>query len=107
PALPKEVVIPYVSVAHGNLAEVERLLALYPNLLLANAPRDELAVDDGEYVGAHDVVRLQLERDAPCSICTAAMAGLTDRVRALLAEDPLRIWEHCAHNLAVLHYPDF
>lgn len=107
PALPREVVGPYVGVAHGNLAEVKRLLALYPNVLLANAPWDELAVEAGAHVGAQDVVRLQLDRGAPCSICTAAMAGLTDRVRALLAEDRLRIWEHGAHNIPGMHFPAF
>jgi ankyrin repeat protein len=105
PPLPPPVINEYVVVAHGNLARVRELLALYPGLLLVNAPWNELAVEAGAHTGFKDGVRLQLDQGAPLSICTAAMIGMAARVRALLAEDPQRLWECGAHNMPLIWYP--
>ena len=107
PALPKPIVNPFVAAAHGDLEQVKTLLALYPNLLHENAAWDELAVEGGAHTGYRDGVAFLLDRGAPMSICTASMMGRPDRVRSLLAEDPLRIWEHGAHNFPPLLYPAF
>jgi ankyrin repeat protein len=105
PALPQAVINEYVAVSHGNLARVQELLALYPSLLLVNASWNELAVEAGAHVGFKDGVRLQLDSGAPCSLPTAAMMGMTGRVRALLAEDPERIHECGAHNMPLAWFP--
>jgi ankyrin repeat protein len=105
PPLPPPVISEYVATAHGNLARVRELLALYPGLLLVNAPWNELAVEAGAHTGFKDGVRLQLDQGAPLSICTAAMMGMAERVRALLAEDPQRLWECGAHNIPLIWYP--
>jgi uncharacterized protein len=105
PALPVGVIDEYVAVAHGNLARVRELLALYPSLLLANATWNELAVEAGAHTGFKDGVRLQLEAGAPCALPTAAMMGMTGRVRALLDEDPLRIHDCGAHNMPLIWFP--
>ena len=105
PPLPPPVVSEYVAMAHGNLARVRELLALYPGLLLVNAPWNELAVEAGAHTGFKDGVRFQLDQGAPLSICTAAMMGRPERVRALLAEDPQRLWECGAHNIPLIWYP--
>lgn len=105
PLLAQPVINEYVAVSHGNLARVRELLALYPSLLLANAPWNELAVEAGAHTGFKDGVRLQLDRGAPLSICTAAMMGLGAHVRRLLDEDPLRVWEAGAHNMPLMWFP--
>jgi len=105
PALPQAVINEYVAVAHGNLARVQELLALYPSLLLVNASWNELAVEAGAHVGWKEGVRLQLDRGAPCALPTAAMMGKVDRVRALLAEDPARIHDCGAHNMPLAWFP--
>jgi ankyrin repeat protein len=105
PPLPQPVINEYVVVAHGNLVRVRELLALHPGLLLVNAPWNELAVEAGAHTGFKDGVRLQLDQGAPLSICTAAMMGMAERVRTLLAEDPERLWECGAHNMPLVWFP--
>jgi len=105
PALPVPVIDEYVAVSHGSLPRMRELLALYPSVLLANATWNELAVEAGAHTGFKDGVRLLLDRGAPCALPTAAMLGMTARVRALLDEDPLRIHECGAHNMPLSWFP--
>jgi ankyrin repeat protein len=105
PALPWPVINEYVAVAHGNLARMRELLALYPTVLHANASWDEMAVEAGAHVGFKDGVRLVLDQGAPCALPTAAMLGMTAHVRKLLAEDPRRIWDCGAHNMPPMWFP--
>lgn len=105
PAYPWPVINEYVAVAHGNLARMKELLALYPKLLHANASWDELAVEAGAHVGFKDGVRFLLDQGAPAALPTAAMMGMTAHVRRLLEEDPGRIWECGAHNMPPMWFP--
>lgn len=105
PPLAPWIVNEYVGGSHGNLERVKELVALYPAVLHANATWDELAVEAGAHVGFHDGVAFQLDRGAPLSICTAAMRGLAAEVRRMLDEDPLRLHEHGAHNIPLVHFP--
>jgi ankyrin repeat protein len=102
PAVPSRVVQQYVSVSHGSLEKARELLERHPGLLLAEAPWRELSVEAGAHVGYRELVQFQLDRGAPCSLCTAAMMGKADLVRRLLAEDPQRIWDYGAHNFPPL-----
>lgn len=105
PPLPQWVTNRFVSVSHGNLAAMRELLATYPSLTNVNASWDELGVEAGAHVGFKDGVQFLLDQGAPLSVCTAAMMGRADRVKALLTEDPLRIWDHGAHNMPPMWFP--
>jgi ankyrin repeat protein len=105
PPLPWPVINEYVAVAHGNLARMRELLALYPTVIHACASWDELAVEAGAHVGFKDGVRLVLDQGAPCALPTAAMLGMTAHVKKLLAEDPQRIWDCGAHNMPPMWFP--
>lgn len=105
PALPWPVINEYVAVAHGNLARMRELLALYPTVVNANASWDELAVEAGAHVGFKDGVRLVLDQGAPCALTTAATMGMLSHARKLLAEDPQRIWDCGAHNMPPMWFP--
>jgi ankyrin repeat protein len=105
PPLPWPVINEYVAVAHGNLARMKELLALYPAVLHANASWDELAVEAGAHVGFKDGVRLLLDQGAPCSLPTAATMGMAAHAKRLLAEDPLRIDDCGAHNIPAIWFP--
>lgn len=105
PPLPQPLINRYVMVSHGNLQAMKTMLANYPALVHANASWDELAVEGGAHTGFKDGVQLLLDQGAPMSICTASTMGRLDRVKALLAEDPKRVWEHGAHNMPVMWYP--
>lgn len=103
-AVPQPLVNRYVSVSHGDLAAVREMLEREPRLLLTDAVWGELAVEAGAHVGYRELVQFQLDRGAPCSLCTAAMMGRTAFVKRLLAEDPQRIWDHGAHNFPPLWF---
>jgi ankyrin repeat protein len=105
PPLPWPVINEYVAVAHGNLARMKELLALYPTVLHANASWDELAVEAGAHVGFKEGVRFLLDQGAPAALPTAAMMGRTAHVKKLLAEDPQRIWDCGAHNMPPIWFP--
>ncbi|HEX3526952.1 MAG TPA: ankyrin repeat domain-containing protein [Thermoanaerobaculia bacterium] len=105
PPLPWPVINEYVAVAHGNLARMRELLALYPTVVHACASWDELAVEAGAHVGFKDGVHLVLDQGAPCALPTAAMLGMTAHVKKLLAEDPQRIWDCGAHNMPPMWFP--
>jgi ankyrin repeat protein len=105
PPLPWPVINEYVAVAHGNLARMKELLALYPTVLHANASWDELAVEAGAHVGFKEGVRFLLDQGAPAALPTAAMMGMTAHVKKLLAEDPQRIWDCGAHNMPPIWFP--
>lgn len=105
PAYPWPVINEFVAVSHGNLARMKELLALYPQVLHANASWEELGVEAGAHVGFKDGVRFLLDRGAPASLPTAAMMGMAAHVKRLLDEDPKRIWECGAHNMPPTWFP--
>lgn len=105
PGLPMALINEYVTVAHGNFARVRELLAAHPELLLTRARWDEMAVEAAAHVGNREIAEFQLERGAPLSVCTAAMLGMTDRVKALLQEDTGRVRETGAHDIPLTFYP--
>jgi ankyrin repeat protein len=105
PGVPMALINEYVTVAHGNFARVRELLAAHPELLLTRARWDEMAVEAAAHVGDREIAEFQLERGAPLSVCTAAMLGMTDRVKALLHEDPERVRETGAHDIPLTFYP--
>jgi hypothetical protein len=91
-SLDPELVRSFVSVAHGDLAEVERLLADQPALV--NAAWDwgggdwETGLGAAAHMGRRDIALLLLEHDARLDLFAAAMLGYFDLVSAILADFP-------------------
>ena len=82
----------FVGTAHGDLAEVERLLDLEP--ALANASWDwgggdwETGLGAAAHMGRRDIAELLLARGARMDVFAAAMLGEVEIVRAMLDAYP-------------------
>jgi len=82
----------FVGNAHGDLAEVERLLELEP--ALANASWDwgggdwETGLGAAAHMGRRDIAELLLDHGARMDVFAAAMLGEVEIVRAMLDSHP-------------------
>lgn len=103
-ALPQELIDEFVENAHGNLARVQELLAAHPELLMARSSWDETALAAAAHSGAVEIAELLLEAGAELDICSAAMLGQVDEVRARLSDDPSLANATGAHGISVLYH---
>jgi len=91
-ALEPALVQSFVANAHGDLAEVERLLAQEPALVNAcwdwGAGDWETGLGAAAHMGRRDIAELLLQRGARLDLFAAAMLGELEIVRALLAAYP-------------------
>lgn len=95
----------FVGASHFDMDTVRRESKAEPRLVHAIATTTEGAVEACSHTGRQPIVEHLLELGAPYSIVTAASRGDVPRVRALLAEDPLRVHERGPHDFALLWYP--
>src|SRR3954464_13444739 len=95
----------FVIAAHHDLAEVQVALAEYPDLLNENAEWMETPIQAASHVYNRPIIDFLLAQGAPMDICTAAVLGRADEVKAILADDPDAAHATGAHNLAVLFFP--
>jgi len=95
----------FVGVAHGDYARVKELLEQYPDLVTAVASWGETAIEAAAQMANRDIAELLLSAGAPLDICTAAALGMSDRVEAILDEDPSQINATGAHGIPLMHFP--
>ena len=101
----QQIVDEFVGVAHGDFDRVKELLAQYPALIHANATWNETPIQAAAQMGRKDMVEYLLNAGAPLDICTAAMMGMEDQVRSLLASDPASPQATGAHGIPLMYYP--
>lgn len=94
-----------VVAAHHDLPRVQELLAQTPELLHATATWTETPIQAAAHVGNRPIAEFLLTQGALLDICTAAMLGRTEDVRAMLAESPELSGATGAHNIPLLFYP--
>ena len=104
PPPPQALIDEFVGVAHGDFDKVKELLGQNPGLLNALAAWGESALGAAAQTGRVDIAEYLLAAGAPLDICTAAMLGRTDTVRAALAADPAEANAKGAHGLPVLYH---
>src|SRR3954464_2106220 len=95
----------FVIAAHHDLAEVQVALAEHPDLLNENAEWLETPIQAASHVYNRPIIDFLLEQGAPMDICTAAVLGRVDDVKAILVDDPEASQEIGPHNLALMFYP--
>lgn len=107
PGLPQTFIDRFVTVAHFDLKETQRLLRLCPDLLNTRAIWDELAVEGPAHLGNLPNTRFLLDQGAPCSLCTAVMIGDEAEIQTLLAADPRAVQGKGPHDFGLIWYTAF
>jgi hypothetical protein len=93
----------FVGVSHGDLGAVRELLAAHPSL--ANACWDwgegdfETALGAASHTGQREIAELLLNSGARMDIFAAAMLGLTEVVRAIVAARPEALKSKGPHGI--------
>ena len=101
PAPPPEIVL----VSHNDLARVKELLAEDPSLLnVMYEPWQETPLGAASHVGNREIAEYLLDQGAPMTVCTAAMLGRKDAVRAFLDEDVELANATGAHGISLLYH---
>jgi hypothetical protein len=92
PQLDPALVNEFVSVAHADLGEVQRLLAEEPALVKAawdwGGGDFETGLGAAAHMGNREIALFLLENGASLDLFAAAMLGYVDVVRAMLEEHP-------------------
>lgn len=106
PTTPPDQLREFVIAGHGNLAEVQRILAEQPQLLNRAyewGPNDtETALQAAAHVGSRPVAEYLLAQGAPLDICTAAMLGREADITQFLAADPTLAQAVGAHGIPLM-----
>ena len=79
--------------AQSNAGAIESNLREDPRLAFVLSGRGELAIENAARSGRIDIVQTLLDHGAPQSLATSLALGDLERARALLEEDPTRIYE--------------
>jgi ankyrin repeat protein len=95
----------FVGVAHGDYARVKEMLEEHPDLVSAVASWGETAIQAAAQMANRYIAELLLSAGAPLDICTAAALGMSDRVEAMLEEDPSQVNATGAHGIPLMHFP--
>jgi ankyrin repeat protein len=91
----------------GDLPAVTRMLEADAGLLNATDENGLVAFTVARYARQDAIAKLLLDNGARLDICAAAMAGVEDRVVALLAEDRKRTGEYSHDGWTALHLAAF
>lgn len=102
--LAQEAINNFVIAAHHDLAQVKKSLAEQPDLLNENADWVETPIQAAAHMANRDIMDYLLAEGAPLDICTAAVLGRADDVRAMLADDPGLAEATGAHNIPVMYF---
>ena len=105
PDISQDLIDQFVGAAHGDFDAVVRLLDEHPNLIEAQSSWQETAIEAAAQTGNVQITEYLLERGAKLDICTAAMLGKSDMVKALLDRDPELVEAVGAHGIPVLYFP--
>ncbi len=96
----------FVTAAHGDFEKVKSMLAEIPELLNAAHPWSETdhetALMAAAQVGNRVIAEYLLKCGAPLDICTGAMLGRGEAVKAQLEKDPKLIHARGAHGIPLL-----
>jgi len=105
-ALGNDQIRAFVVAAHGNLAQVQSMLADFPALLDAayewKQNDRETAIQAAAHMGNVAIAEYLLVHGAPLAICTAAMLGRWADVERMVQADPQQISAAGAHGIPLL-----
>lgn len=103
-----DLVRPFVIAAHGDLNAVKSMLAEHPDLLLVQfewGPNDyEDGLGAASHVGNRAIAEFFLSKGVPLTICSAAMLGRYDEVKAFLDRDSSLANAKGAHGISLMFH---
>ncbi len=102
--LSQDAIDEFVVASHHDLPRVQELLAETPALLNENATWIETPIQAASHVGNRPIAEFLLAQGAPLDICTAAMLGRVDDVRALITEHLELSGATGAHNIPLMFF---
>lgn len=106
--LSPELIREFVMAAHFNLPKVQEMLAENPALLRAEHDWGESGLEDGlgaaSHVGNRTIAEFFLAQGVPLTMCTAAMLGRLEDVKAFLQQDPALANARGAHEIPVMFH---
>lgn len=106
--LSEETIKTFVLASHTDLEKVKLMMAEHPDLL--NVEYDwgpggkETGLGAASHMGNRSIAEYFLAQGAPATICTMAMLGETDQVKAVLAQDPALANARGAHGIPVMFH---
>ncbi len=100
----QELIDELVGNAHDNLARVQEILSVHPELVNARARWGETPVQAAAQMGDKAITEYLLNMGAPLDICTAAMLGMADTVNVFLIDDPKQAHARGAHGIPILYF---
>jgi ankyrin repeat protein len=96
-----------VGAGHFNLPRVQAILADHPQLIHAVAPWNETVLQAASHVGNLPAVHWLLEQGAVPDLCTWAVLGNLDQVRAVVDADPTQALFRGVHGISLLTHAAF
>jgi hypothetical protein len=105
-ALSPDLVRDFVIAGHGNLHKVKTMLAADPGLL--NASWDwgggdfEMAIGGAGHMGRADIAYYLIAQGGRFDLFVAAMLGMLDAVRAMVALDPAVVRSKGPHGITLM-----
>lgn len=102
-----ELVKELVGAGHFNLPRVQALLAEHPELIHAVAPWNETVLQAASHVGNLPAVQWLLQQGAVPDLCTWAVLGNLDQVRAAVEADPGQALFRGVHGISLLTHAAF
>jgi uncharacterized protein len=95
----------FVGVSHGDLKRFKELLSKYPGLATVTASWGETPIEAAAQMVQREMIEMLLAAGAPLDICTAAVMGMEDLVKAMLDDDPGLKDATGAHGIPVMYFP--
>ncbi|MBC7869867.1 MAG: ankyrin repeat domain-containing protein [Chitinophagaceae bacterium] len=103
-----ELIRAFVIAAHGNLSNVQEMLAENPDLLRVEYEWQPGDLEDGigaaAHVGNREIAEFFLEQGVSLNICVAAMLGRQEDVKSFLEKDPALANAKGAHGISLMFH---
>lgn len=90
--------------AHGNLTEVQQVLAANPGWVNSSAVWNETPIQAAAHLGNRQIAEYLLDRGAPLDVFVAAMLGRRDDVERFIESDPELIHARGVHDMPLLYF---
>lgn len=90
--------------AHGNLAEVRKVLAASPGWVNSSAAWNETPIQAAAHMGNRQIVEYLLDCGAPLDIFVAAMLGRQDDLERFIESESEMIHARGVHDMPLLYF---